>query len=292
MKYESGSAFRRALEDRLRSINLKTGVPLVRLRKMVAFDRFLARLATLQPESWLLKGGFALQLRLGDKARTTKDIDLLVFAEIGQEIHFIRASSQVDLNDWFLFEVEPPTEASADEFGGLRFQIHALLDGRPFETFHIDIGIGDPVIGKPDALASPGLLKFADIEPIVIQCYPLAQQIAEKLHAYTGSYTSGVSSRVKDMIDILLIAGLGTIEEKDLAEAIEATFKKRNTRPIPKAITPPPINWEQPFKKMAKEVGLGQESLDEGFGALQNFLNPILMEGKVRKWDPMEWKWD
>ncbi len=78
MKYNSGAAFRRALEDRLRARSLQTGLPLVRLRKMIAFDRFLARLLLHQPDEWVLKGGLALQLRLGDSARTTKDIDMLV----------------------------------------------------------------------------------------------------------------------------------------------------------------------------------------------------------------------
>jgi hypothetical protein len=77
MKYQSGGAFRRALEDRLRAQGLASGVALVRLRKMVAFDRFLARLMLSQPDAWVLKGGLALQLRLGERARTTKDVDVL-----------------------------------------------------------------------------------------------------------------------------------------------------------------------------------------------------------------------
>jgi hypothetical protein len=56
MKYQNGGAFRRALEDRLRAQSLKSGVALVRLRKMVAFDRFLARLLLAQPDTWVLKG--------------------------------------------------------------------------------------------------------------------------------------------------------------------------------------------------------------------------------------------
>ena len=78
MTYRSGASFRRALEDRLRTQSLETGVPLVRLRKMVVFDRFLARLLEDQPDAWVLKGGLALQLRLGNQARTTKDIDVLL----------------------------------------------------------------------------------------------------------------------------------------------------------------------------------------------------------------------
>ena len=85
MKYDNGSAFRRALEDRLRSMSMQSGIPLSRYRKMVAFDRYLARLLHEHPESWMLKGGFALQLRLGDEARTTKDIDLLLL-ESNQDV--------------------------------------------------------------------------------------------------------------------------------------------------------------------------------------------------------------
>jgi hypothetical protein len=60
MKYQNGAAFRRALEDRLRAQSLQSGVALVRLRKMVAFDRFLARLLLAQPDTWVLKGGQAI----------------------------------------------------------------------------------------------------------------------------------------------------------------------------------------------------------------------------------------
>jgi hypothetical protein len=80
MKYKSSGAFRRALEERLRTKSLQSGMPLVRLRKMVAFDRILARLFFIQPGAWVVKGGLALQLRLGGRARTTMDIDLLALS--------------------------------------------------------------------------------------------------------------------------------------------------------------------------------------------------------------------
>ena len=57
MRCADSGAFRRALEDRLRTQSLRAGTPLVRLRKMVAFERLLARLIVDQPQAWLLKGG-------------------------------------------------------------------------------------------------------------------------------------------------------------------------------------------------------------------------------------------
>ena len=92
MKYQNGGDFRRALEQRLHSQSIKTGVPLVRLRKMVAFDRFLARL---QPEQWVLKGGVALQLRLGSRARTTKDIDVLALLQPSEITAALRKAGSI-----------------------------------------------------------------------------------------------------------------------------------------------------------------------------------------------------
>jgi len=41
MKYATGSAFRQALEERIRDINSQQKIPIVRLRKQVAFERFI-----------------------------------------------------------------------------------------------------------------------------------------------------------------------------------------------------------------------------------------------------------
>jgi hypothetical protein len=115
MKYRSGGAFRRALEDRLRAQSLESGMALVRLRKMVAFDRLVARLMLAQPDAWVLKGGFALQLRLGDRARTTKDIDVLLQTP-HQDVHQLLArAASLDVGDWFRFEVSQPAHIPSQD---------------------------------------------------------------------------------------------------------------------------------------------------------------------------------
>lgn len=75
MTYGTATAFRQALEERLRRLSLESNTSLGRLRKLVAFDRLLARMVTVNPELWVLKGGYALEMRLGARARTTKDVD-------------------------------------------------------------------------------------------------------------------------------------------------------------------------------------------------------------------------
>lgn len=136
MRYQSGGAFRRALEKHLLDRSKHTGMALNRLRKMVAFDRLLARLVQAQPGNWVLKGGLALQLRLGDRARTTKDMDMLALAHRLAVTEALRAAGATDLGDWFAFEISDPAPIPGAGLGGLRHAVQALLDGRTFEQFH------------------------------------------------------------------------------------------------------------------------------------------------------------
>ena len=73
--YETPAAFRRALEDRLKARSRDQGSDLQRLRRSVAFDRLLCRLFSSPDGQWVLKGGYAMELRI-QTARATKDIDL------------------------------------------------------------------------------------------------------------------------------------------------------------------------------------------------------------------------
>jgi hypothetical protein len=77
-QYKTAGAFRTALETRLQTRAQVERTDLQRLRRQVAFDRFLARLFPKGPKGtypWILKGGYAMELRIRS-ARTTKDIDL------------------------------------------------------------------------------------------------------------------------------------------------------------------------------------------------------------------------
>jgi hypothetical protein len=292
MKYTSGAAFRRALEDRLRQRSLQTGVPLVRLRKMVAFDRFLARLIQSSPDGWVLKGGLALQLRLEERARTTKDIDLLDLAHQEEDIHrALLTAGALDMEDWFTFEVARPVRPATEDFGGIRFAVRSIIDGRMFEEYHLDIGVGDPIVEAVEYLITPALLEFAEIKPTVVPCYPITQQIAEKVHAITRSHPSGEVSRVKDLVDILLMAELGEIDGEILLQALHATFDARQTHPLPAILPDVPAGWAISFRKMADEMGLSYRSLEDAGNAAKVFLNPIISGDMRGRWDPVQWSW-
>ena len=62
---------------------------------------------------------------------------------------------------------------------------------------------------------------------------PLTVHFAEKLHAYTRPRTGTPNSRVRDLADMVLLIQLGLRADGDLRAAIDATFTRRATHPVP-----------------------------------------------------------
>ncbi len=194
-QYTSATGFRRALEERLGQIAKTEGAEIQNLRRQVSFDRFLTRLFAEEPAPWILKGGYAMQLR-NVNARSTKDIDLAVkegrlFSEDKKEqinaIHeVLQERTKLDLGDFFEFIVTGPVrDLSAAPEGGARFHVEARMDGRSFEKFQLDIGVGDVWIDPVEKLSSRSWLEFAGIKGQVFPAISKEQQFAKKLYAYT-----------------------------------------------------------------------------------------------------------
>ncbi|MDP8923219.1 MAG: nucleotidyl transferase AbiEii/AbiGii toxin family protein [Chloroflexota bacterium] len=210
MRYATAAASRAALEQRLLAVARSGDVPLVRLRKLVAFERLLARLMIVAPDRWVLEGAVALHLRLGARFRTTKDLDLGRWDDERAATDDLVAAEQVDLGDLFRFAVEgTATLDQLLEGAAARYHVSAYLAGRRFEEFSLDVGCGDPLTIEPERLRGLDLLSFAEIDATEIPTLPLEPHVAEKVHAYTRGYAGGhPSTRVKDLVRMATEVGL------------------------------------------------------------------------------------
>jgi len=145
--YATAGAFRRALEERLKSMSQAEQIDINRLRRQVSFDRLLARLFRQDPAPWVLKGGYALELRF-KSARSTIDIDLTLQRVVGtvegsDPVRAIRemlqAMADVSFDDWFEYTIGPPVmDITAAPYGGARYSVETRLDGRTFARFHLE----------------------------------------------------------------------------------------------------------------------------------------------------------
>jgi len=102
------------------------------------------------------------------------------------------------------------------------------------------------------------------------------QQFAEKVHAYTLP-RARPNSRVRDLVDLLLLIRSRSLDAAVCAEALRRTFERRGTHGLPQALRPPPAEWERPFRVLAEEclIDIGYR---EAFEVLLSFLGMLRIE--------------
>ncbi len=272
-KYESPQAFRQALDERLRKEHFRSGIPQDTLRKKVLLERLLARLFARTDAPWLLKGGYAFELRFRPQARTTRDIDLSL-GEVAsspletrlEDVHEgLQRAGELDLGDFLRFEIGRPTELKGAPLGGGTFPVVARLGGKEFGRSSIDVGFGDALVGVPEELVGHDLLEFAGVAPARVRAIPKALQFAEKIHAYTFPWTDRVNMRVKDLVDLLILIERGALDTDELRTALHATFERRRRQELPRVLPPPPPQWREEFQFLATETSIGPTELDAAF---------------------------
>lgn len=294
MKYEQAGAFRVALEQRLGARAKTSGQSVQRLRKIVTFDRFLARLQHVAPDRFTLKGGLALDYRLGNQARATKDIDMVRTDSEALADGDLQRAAAADLGDHFVFEVTRSSFAAGEQEAGARvgrFRIQAAVAGRVFEDVLLDLNYTGPILGDSDVLTGPDMLAFAEIQPASIPAIAITQHLAEKLHALTRTYSGGRStSRAKDLVDVLLIVSTFAFDAGDLQQAITDIFEGRSSHKLPAELPIPSPDWRPSFAALAREVGV-EEDLDHAQVAAENFFGPLIRQESVTSWDPIQSGW-
>lgn len=294
--YRSPAALRTALEERLRRQAHNTGVPLDRLRKEVAHQRLLARLAAVAPSgSWALKGGQALLARLDAAARATKDADTTWRASLNRLGEVLEQAADTDLRDGFSFEIAAPRSMTAEtDEGGLRYPVLALLDGREFERLQLDVN-AVPGDQRPlEQVQLRDLLGFASIEPPTVPVIPIAQHLAEKLHAYSRDYGSQPSSRPRDLYDMLVIAwSLPLPRSRELHAACRDTFQLRQAG-WPPTLPAPPSNWAAAWSAFVRDHSIPWNNLSTAGDALAAFWEPVAVSDPPPNatWNAKRWHWN
>jgi hypothetical protein len=283
--FRSAAAFKTSLETRMRDRAKASGLPLQTLQLKFVIERLLARLFHAADAPWLLKGGFAMDLRYRPRARTTKDVDLsvsLASAGVATDLRDkLQAAADIDLGDYVTFRIgKLKSELTNAPGGGGRFPCEAVMLGKTYAKFHIDVGLGDAVVGEPERLTGDDLLEFAGLAPAVVLAIPRAQQFAEKVHAYTFPWSGRLNTRTKDLVDLVLLIERGTMEIDAIRTALAATFQKRDSHALPGQLPPPPDHWEVDFPAMAKEAGLSTPDHIAAFMVLDGFWKANSLGGK------------
>jgi hypothetical protein len=273
--YETSGALRTALEQRLLTHSREQGVDLERLRRRAVFERLLARLEHESPGIWIVKGGMALEVRLEDRARMTRDLDLVARMDGGlvELSELLRESLAADPDgDGFEFRLDRAAPISSDEAGqpGWSFSIEARLDGRRFSSVLLQIVLRENEVTGTIRAKLPSALSFAGFEPVEVELVDPPQHFAEKLHAYTREYGERPNTRVKDLPDLVILIEQG-LDADAAFRAAEHVFRVRETHELPQELADPPAGWEPRYARYVDELDVGARTSDEAIALVRGF---------------------
>lgn len=286
--FATATEFDRALK---RAVRESGGDPGAGYRQALR-DRFLCRVFRGGNRDFVLKGGSGMLARIPD-ARATRDVDLgllvpMNFADVVDEL--VRLASS-DLGDFCRFELAK-TEERVDENGYsrlLKLRFASYVGAEEKDPVLIDLSLGCEPVGEIVSTEPTNRIKVPGVETSPYMLYPIADQLADKLCAIMELQPGGYpSSRMKDLVDVVLIARTQSVSAAVLSLAIVTECSRRGMA-LPSRFAAPDF-WESDFGRFVKSNGLDVPFVVACDLAARLF-DPVL-EGVVGgEWIPEEALW-
>ena len=257
MNYQTPAAIESAIKEAAKQSSLDTNRAII----LFWWDRFLARVFSESQTEFVLKGGVSLLARMS--TRYTKDIDLAADEQnIEKAQQRLCELASVDLDDFFHFELATVEDIKVeDDYRDGKKLIFDVLIGRQKRgSFRVDLVVGCAPVGQIEEVIPAHQLAIKGLSPTKYLLYPLVDTIADKVNATMSAYPDGKpSSRVKDLVDLVLIVTTTSFLAAELHEALtsDALMRGLSTRTGFSI----PVEWKeapylQAYLKLASEAEL------------------------------------
>ena len=228
---------------------------------------------------FIVKGGTAMQLRLGIEARATTDLDVAFRGRFDDWLaRFDTATARTTWNGFTVTrKSEPlPIEIPGAGYTPWRVPLQVRYEGREFGTIAFEVAIDETSAGHHELVTTEGidLAMFSIEPPRLVPCLDVPYQIAQKLHACTEPRPGG-NDRVRDVIDIWLLEAL--LEPGRLAEvraAATETFGRRKLHSWPPAVEASP-SWARDYARLIDAHADAPADVDEAVRYLADLIERI-----------------
>lgn len=278
--YTSWEALDRAVKDSVDKAD-DTSLSVSDRYQQFIFDRFLSRVFEADDSPWLLKGGTGMLARVAG-ARRTRDVDLsTTSAELEEAIEDLQTRIEhSELGDHLTFIVSSekatglgPTQP---ETATRQLAVECFAGRKRITRFHVDVAVGPAPTGKVEIVNPVSRIELS--RPIATRkyrLYPLVDSIAEKVCAtMSTAYPVGISSRTKDLVDLVIISRTQSVNLRALQIAI-ATHRARMRLPEFPTFQAP-ITWAERFRADAARTPADGMEFTEAVELVQAFVDPAL----------------
>ena len=276
--YKTARALEMAIKEAAKASTLDTNRAIANFY----FHRFLCRVFSDSVESFVLKGGLGMLARTAN-ARYTRDIDLTTSSlDIESAIEELKALAKKDLHDFVSFAYAGCEQIKAeDEYrNGYAVTFDAYLGAKKVQTISIDLVCDQIICETYDILAPVDRIDVKGLTICDYRIYPSERAVADKICGIIEQHDGRPSSRVKDLVDIVIYASTESFAADTLIASIAREFSARRIPSI-QAFNIPPEWEESQERRYAKTVnGLPlsaiASTMHEAESFCKAFLDPVL----------------
>jgi hypothetical protein len=256
----------------------ESGVAVARQQRWVSYMILAAILDRVRDTRgqplFLLKGGVALELRLGLRARATKDYDTTFRAELGDLLDSLDQALRTGHGD---FTAQRTEMQAVGDSPALRTTIRLAYRGRPWASVRLEVAPAEGDLGREIDRVPARSLRHLGLEgPDDIPCITVRWQIAQKLHACTEPPGEDRrNDRVRDLPDLLLLWDLVPATERTaVRSACTEIFEIRATHPWPPRILVHEP-WENAYRALASAIEFPILDVHEAARAVQAMVDEL-----------------
>jgi len=219
-----------SIRDRLLNLAKKRKENFDFVLNQYAIQRLLYRLSISEyRDQFLLKGAWLFSIWTEESHRPTRDADFLGFCnnEVEALVEIFRSICSVQDDDGLEFATDTINGVEIKEdaiYQGVRIKGYAYLAGAKI-SIQIDVAYGDVVTPGAETAEMP---VYLDMPAPKLNVYPVYTVISEKFQAMVALGLA--NSRMKDFYDIWRVSQMMELNGDLMAQAIGATFKRRNTK--------------------------------------------------------------
>lgn len=155
---------------------------------------------------------------------------------------------------------------------------------------------GTVMSGRPDVVSPLTPMRIVGLVRPRYRAFPLADHVADKVCAiltrHSGAGVTSSSSRIKDLVDIALIAQTQVLTGSSQSAAVLAGAAYRNL-PVPDTFAvPDERSWRRGYPATAAEAPAPVPNFDEACELASALLNPILGGLVHGTWNPKNACWE
>ncbi len=223
---------------------------------------------------FVTRGGVAMELRAGEKARVTGDVDLVLRGDPESLLAHLDASLADDYEEFSFERNEPqPLELRPHV---RRIRVKVAFRTKPFMTLIVEVAPVEAGGDEIEEIAAHDLSTIGLDGPDIIPVLAVRWQIAQKLHAVTEPppRPGGENPRYWDLIDLQLLQALTSENLAPVKDACRRIFAARDQQHWPPQITTYP-DWSDRYAAMASSLDMPIVDLDEAINVIHAFIYAI-----------------